>query len=174
MRHDVVAVRLTDPLETRLPDLGLMTFQDAESGEQLFVDTHDAASARRFAAAADAREEALRAVFEKCRRGCGGTGHRGRCDGRADPLCRDAQAEPAQVGMKGLDAHPPGRAWGLCSQHLLRLADVAWLLLLVPLMIAGYILLLRRRKQRAFRYPNLALVKQAAQGPAGAGMSRRR
>ena len=40
-RHDVVAVRLTDPLETRLPDLGFLTFQDAESGEQLFVDTHD-------------------------------------------------------------------------------------------------------------------------------------
>ena len=40
-RHDVIAVRLTDPLEVRLPDLGLITFQDAESGEQLFVDTHD-------------------------------------------------------------------------------------------------------------------------------------
>ena len=40
-RHDVIAVRLSDPLETRLPDLGLLTFQDAESGEQIFVDTHD-------------------------------------------------------------------------------------------------------------------------------------
>jgi len=32
------AVRLTDLLETRMPDLGLMTFQDAESGEQLIAD----------------------------------------------------------------------------------------------------------------------------------------
>ncbi|HSS12460.1 MAG TPA: DUF58 domain-containing protein [Rhizomicrobium sp.] len=65
-RHDVVAVRLTDLLETRLPDLGLLTFQDAESGEQLFVDTHDRQFLARFAAAADAREAALQGVFEKC------------------------------------------------------------------------------------------------------------
>jgi uncharacterized protein (DUF58 family) len=64
-RHDVVAVRLTDALETRLPDLGFLTFQDAESGEQLFVDTHNRQFQARFAAAADARDEALRAIFEK-------------------------------------------------------------------------------------------------------------
>jgi uncharacterized protein (DUF58 family) len=64
-RHDVVAVRLTDPLETRLPDLGFLTFQDAESGEQLFVDTHNRQFQARFAAAADARDEVLRAIFEK-------------------------------------------------------------------------------------------------------------
>ena len=65
-RHDVIAVRLTDLLETRMPDLGLMNFQDAESGEQLFVDTHDRQFQSRFAAAADAREKALQGVFEKC------------------------------------------------------------------------------------------------------------
>jgi uncharacterized protein (DUF58 family) len=64
-RHDVVAVRLTDPLETRLPDLGFLTFQDAESGEQLFVDTHNRQFQARFAAAADARDEVLRTIFEK-------------------------------------------------------------------------------------------------------------
>jgi uncharacterized protein (DUF58 family) len=65
MRHDVIAVRLTDPLEMRMPDLGLLNFQDAESGEQLFVDTHDRHFQDRFAAAAQARETALQAVFEK-------------------------------------------------------------------------------------------------------------
>ena len=65
MRHDVVAVRLTDPLETRLPDLGFLTFQDTESGEQMFVDTHARDFRKRFAAAADARENALRAAFER-------------------------------------------------------------------------------------------------------------
>ena len=64
-RNDVIAVRLTDPLETHLPDLGFMTFQDAESGEQLFVDTNDGAFRARFAAAADARETALRSAFER-------------------------------------------------------------------------------------------------------------
>jgi len=65
MRHDVVAVRLTDPLETRLPDLGFLTFQDAETGEQLFVDTHAKSFRSRFAAAADTRERALREAFER-------------------------------------------------------------------------------------------------------------
>ncbi len=65
VRNDVIAVRLTDPLEAHLPDLGFMTFQDAESGEQIFVDTHDRGFRQRFAAAAAARDEALRAIFEK-------------------------------------------------------------------------------------------------------------
>ncbi len=64
-RHDVVAVRLTDPLDTRMPDLGFLTFQDAETGEQLFVDTDNWGFQERFADAADAREQALRAAFEK-------------------------------------------------------------------------------------------------------------
>ncbi len=63
-RHAVIAVRLTDPLETRLPDLGLLTFQDSENGDQLFVDTHDKGFRARFAAIAEEREEALRTVFQ--------------------------------------------------------------------------------------------------------------
>jgi uncharacterized protein (DUF58 family) len=59
-RHDIVAVRLTDPMESELPDLGLVTMQDAETGEQLLVDTHDRAFRKRFAAAARKREEQLR------------------------------------------------------------------------------------------------------------------
>jgi uncharacterized protein (DUF58 family) len=62
-RHDVVAVRLLDPLEAELPDLGLVVVQDAETGEQLFVDTHDRAFRRRFAAAAERHEASLRAAF---------------------------------------------------------------------------------------------------------------
>lgn len=62
-RHDVVAVRLTDPLEVRMPNLGLITFQDSETGEQLFVDTHDPGFRSRFAQAAQTREEALRETF---------------------------------------------------------------------------------------------------------------
>jgi uncharacterized protein (DUF58 family) len=63
LRHEVVAVRLHDPLESELPDLGLLLFRDAETGEQLFVDTHDPAFRKRFAAAAAKREGMLRAAF---------------------------------------------------------------------------------------------------------------
>jgi len=62
-RHDVIAVRLYDPMEMELPDLGLLVIQDAETGEQLFVDTHDRGFRRRFAAAARRRETALRTAF---------------------------------------------------------------------------------------------------------------
>jgi len=62
-RHEVVAVRVCDPLESELPDLGLLTFADAETGEQLFVDTHDRGFRKRFAALAAKREDALRAAF---------------------------------------------------------------------------------------------------------------
>jgi uncharacterized protein (DUF58 family) len=62
-RNEVIAVRLYDPLESELPDLGLVPFRDAETGEQVLVDTHDPAFRARFAAAASRREEALRAGF---------------------------------------------------------------------------------------------------------------
>lgn len=58
-RHEVVAVRLFDPLETQMPDLGLLSFQDAETGEQLFVDTGDRSFRKRFSAAWLKAEEAL-------------------------------------------------------------------------------------------------------------------
>jgi uncharacterized protein (DUF58 family) len=63
-RHDVVAVRLSDPLEVRLPDLGLLTFQDSETGEQMFVDTTDPGFRGRFAALAQTHEEALHTAFQ--------------------------------------------------------------------------------------------------------------
>jgi uncharacterized protein (DUF58 family) len=62
-RHETLAVRLYDPLEQELPDLGFVTMQDAESGEQLFVDTNDRGFRKRFAALAEAREAALRSAF---------------------------------------------------------------------------------------------------------------
>ncbi len=64
-RHEVIAVRLYDPLEMELPDLGLLTVQDAETGEQLFVDTHDRSFRKRFAEAAARRERELRGAFSK-------------------------------------------------------------------------------------------------------------
>lgn len=58
-RHDAVAVRLLDPLETSLPDLGMLTVQDAETGEQLLVDTHDLGFRTRFDKICEERETAL-------------------------------------------------------------------------------------------------------------------
>ena len=64
-RHEVVAVRVLDPLELGLPDLGLLTLRDAETGEQVVVDTHDAGFRKRFARIAAQREAELREALVK-------------------------------------------------------------------------------------------------------------
>jgi uncharacterized protein (DUF58 family) len=61
--NEILAVRLYDPLEMELPDLGMVVVQDAETGEQLFVDTHDKRFRKRFVKLAEAREQALRGAL---------------------------------------------------------------------------------------------------------------
>jgi uncharacterized protein (DUF58 family) len=58
-RHEVVAVRVFDPLEMELPDVGLVTVEDAETGEQLLIDASDPGFRKRYASIAQEREEAL-------------------------------------------------------------------------------------------------------------------
>ena len=64
-RHEVVAVRLWDAREVGLVDAGVVVLRDAETGEQLLVDTSDPGFQRRFAAAAAGREEALRTAIRR-------------------------------------------------------------------------------------------------------------
>jgi uncharacterized protein (DUF58 family) len=64
-RHDVIAVRLFDPLEMALPEIGLVTVEDAETGEQLFVDSADAAFRERYAHVAERHEAELRAALAR-------------------------------------------------------------------------------------------------------------
>jgi uncharacterized protein (DUF58 family) len=69
-RHDTLAVRLYDALEMELPDVGLVVVEDAETGQQLFVDTHDPFFRRRFVSLATEREDALRATFSDAGADC--------------------------------------------------------------------------------------------------------
>jgi uncharacterized protein (DUF58 family) len=64
-RHEVLAVRLWDRRETELPDVGLILMQDAETGEQQYVDTHDKRFRQRFAQAARQREAELQGIFKR-------------------------------------------------------------------------------------------------------------
>jgi uncharacterized protein (DUF58 family) len=56
---------LFDPLESELPDLGLVTMRDAESGEQMLVDTSNAKFRQRFARIAAQRETELRQALSR-------------------------------------------------------------------------------------------------------------
>lgn len=57
-RNDVIALPLVDPLDLAIPDLGIVEFQDAESGQRALVDTGDAAFRARYAAVAEERARA--------------------------------------------------------------------------------------------------------------------
>ena len=62
-RHDVLCIQVTDPLEMQLPNVGMITVEDSESGEQALIDTGDPIIRRRY-------EEILRqrqaAIQENC------------------------------------------------------------------------------------------------------------
>ena len=64
-RHEVLAVRVTDPRETDLPDVGPVIMEDSETGEQLYVDTHDKRFRERFRMAAAQREQELLGVLKR-------------------------------------------------------------------------------------------------------------
>jgi uncharacterized protein (DUF58 family) len=61
-RHDVVAIQVVDRREFELPAVGMIYVEDAETGEQIFVDSNDPAFQQRLRAAADERQATLSAT----------------------------------------------------------------------------------------------------------------
>ncbi|HTW98367.1 MAG TPA: DUF58 domain-containing protein [Acidimicrobiales bacterium] len=66
VRHELVALRLVDPAENSLPDAGMLYVQDAESGEQLLVDSSDPVLRRRLGQLWAERDEAVRHCIARC------------------------------------------------------------------------------------------------------------
>jgi uncharacterized protein (DUF58 family) len=64
-RHELIGIRLWDPREVELPNAGLVVVQDAETGEQLYVDTGNPDFRRRFAEAAERREATLKQDLQR-------------------------------------------------------------------------------------------------------------
>lgn len=62
-RHEVVVIRVVDPAELDLPDIGLVLVEDAETGEQVMVDTSDPLLRRRLADQVGRREAELAAAM---------------------------------------------------------------------------------------------------------------
>jgi uncharacterized protein (DUF58 family) len=59
-RHDVVAIQLTDPAEHELPQAGIIALADAETGEQVLVDTGDPVFRARLAELSGLQQQRLR------------------------------------------------------------------------------------------------------------------
>ena len=62
-RHEVVALRILDPRELELPNLGLACIRDSETGEVLEIDTSDPVVRRRWTEIAEERHRGLGATF---------------------------------------------------------------------------------------------------------------
>jgi uncharacterized protein (DUF58 family) len=64
-KHDLVVVELVDPAEERLPSVGLVDLEDAESGARRLVDTSSGRVRRAFAAEARRRREEVRELLKR-------------------------------------------------------------------------------------------------------------
>jgi uncharacterized protein (DUF58 family) len=70
LHHQIIAVQVTDPRELELPDVGMLTVVDAETGRQLHVQTNSAGLREKYAAAAAQRDERIRGLIAET-----GAGH---------------------------------------------------------------------------------------------------
>jgi len=64
-RHEVVALRVVDAADDELPDVGLVVVEDAETGEQLVIDSSDPLLRARLRAGVDERDAGLAAGMRR-------------------------------------------------------------------------------------------------------------
>lgn len=65
-KHDIVAIRIFDRREADLPNVGLMRFRDAETGQTHWVDTADSSVRKAYADAYERRQVALAVLLKRC------------------------------------------------------------------------------------------------------------
>jgi len=66
-RHDFIAVHIQDQREEVLPNVGIITLEDAETGEQIEVNTGDRTTRARFSALAETRRAELNRTLRRSR-----------------------------------------------------------------------------------------------------------
>ncbi len=64
--HEVYAVRVTDPRESELPDVGLIELEDAETGEQILIDTSDESFRHEYHLAVTTADQQIEQMFRQC------------------------------------------------------------------------------------------------------------
>lgn len=66
-RHDMVAIRVEDLRESEMPDVGLVEFADAETGEKQLIDTSSRSLREHYAESWRERVEAVENLFKQNR-----------------------------------------------------------------------------------------------------------
>ena len=64
-RHDFIAVHVEDERERTIPNIGILTLEDAETGEQIEINTADRATRARFAYLAEEQETELKRTLRR-------------------------------------------------------------------------------------------------------------
>jgi uncharacterized protein (DUF58 family) len=64
--HEVYAIRISDPRESELPDVGLIELEDAETGEQILIDTSDDLFREEYRKAVEEADALTTSVFRRC------------------------------------------------------------------------------------------------------------
>ena len=62
-RHDIIALKVSDPREKEMPDVGIVELQDAETARKVWVDTSSSAVRDHYSAAWAEREERTREML---------------------------------------------------------------------------------------------------------------
>ena len=64
-RHDLIAIPVVDPGEEDLPDVGIVTLEDPETGEQIDINTSSRALRGAYLSLEDKRKKAIDQEFNK-------------------------------------------------------------------------------------------------------------
>jgi uncharacterized protein (DUF58 family) len=65
-KHDVVALKIYDPVEKSIPDVGLIKIRDAESGVEEWIDTSSAITRREYENWWNDHSDLIKNIFKRC------------------------------------------------------------------------------------------------------------
>jgi uncharacterized protein (DUF58 family) len=65
-KHDIVALKVYDPLERAMPDVGLIKVSDSETGEEKWVDTSSASTRKTYEKWWTGHREMVKNTFKRC------------------------------------------------------------------------------------------------------------
>ena len=65
-KHDIVALKISDPAEASLPDIGMVKIEDAETGTEKWIDSSSEITRREYAKWWNAHLDLVRKTFLRC------------------------------------------------------------------------------------------------------------
>ena len=64
-KHDLIAIKIQDPKESEIPDVGFIEIEDSETFERIIINTSDYIFRKKYKEMIEEREENLKTIFGK-------------------------------------------------------------------------------------------------------------